>query len=142
MADITSAHDLPASPWLAEHRATKARLRAEALAEIGRMPAVPELAAMIAVSVAALPLFALLHPAVPVHPQVWQVGLLLASVWGIAFAWQRRRYDRFHEVLRRRMIVQQIAEGAALAPRLLKRRDFSPAHPGRRPATGLRQTAG
>jgi hypothetical protein len=142
MVDAEAPTDpIPCDPWLADYRAAVERFRQETVAELGRQPNAPESAAMVAVLVAALPLVALFHPSVPFHLQVWQVGLVQAAVWSGVFWYQRRRYDRFHERLRRKIAAYQAAEGAAMAPRLLKRR-FSPAHPGRRPATALRRSVG
>lgn len=147
MVDAEAPSDpMPGEPWLADHRAAVERLRQETIAELGRQPSAPESVAMIAVLVAALPLVALLlvvllHPSVPIHLPVWQVGLVQAAVWSSVFWYQRRRYDRFHERLRRKIAAHQAAEGAAMAPRILKHR-FSPAHPGRRPATALRRSVG
>jgi hypothetical protein len=147
MVDADASSDpMPCDPWLADYRAAVERLRQETAAELGGQPSAPESAAMVAVLVAALPLVALplaalLHPSVPVHLQVWQVGVVQATVWGSVYWHQRRRYDRFHERLRSKIAAHQAAEGAVMAPRILKRR-FSPAHPGRRPATALRRTAG
>ena len=141
MADADCTNDPPPDRWLVEYRAAVERLRDETIAEIGPQPVAPEMASMVAVMVASLPMLAVVHPSIPVELQVWQVALVPAVVWSTVFWLQRQRYERFHDRLRRKIAAHQAAESAALAPRILKR-SFSPAHPGRRPATGLRRSAG
>ena len=84
--------------YLADYRETVERLRGETVAELGCQPMLPEKLSMIATAVACLPLVALLLPAVPVEPNVWQVGVVQFAVWITAFQIQRLRYARFHEV--------------------------------------------
>jgi hypothetical protein len=131
----------PCDRWLQDYRAAVERLREETIAEIGPQPVAPEAASMIAVMVASLPMVAMLHPSIPLELQVWQVAVVQAAVWGGVFWLQRQRYERFQDRLRRRIAAHQAAEGARLAPRV-PNRSFSPAHPGRRPATGLWRSAG
>jgi hypothetical protein len=141
MSDADLANDPPCDRWLADYRAAVERLRHETIAEIGPPPVAPEMASMVAVMAASLPMVAMLHPSVPIELQVWQVAFVQAAVWCGAFWLQRQRYERFHARLRSKIAAHQAAEGARLAPRVLKRR-FSPGHPGRRPATGLRRSVG
>jgi hypothetical protein len=126
----------PAPNCLADYRDTVERLRDETIAELGRQPMPPEKASMFAVMLASLPIIALLHPAIPVHVQVWQIGLTQLTVWVGVFWLQSLRYERFQAHWRRKVAACQ-PEGAPLSPRLL-RRPFSAASPGRPPAPGPR----
>jgi hypothetical protein len=108
----------PGRMCLDDYRETVNRLHDETVNELGREPMAPETAAMLAVMVASLPIVAALHPGNPVELAVWQVGLLLAAVWGGAFWLQRARYDRFEAALSRK-----VADHGA-APLVIPVRDF------------------
>lgn len=88
---------------LADYHAAVERLRTETVDELGRQPMAPEMASMIAVLLAALPIVVALHPANPLTLEVWQVATILAAVWAGAFLAQRTRYDRFHAAWSRKV---------------------------------------
>ena len=115
--DKTPREEHPAeTSYLDDYRAAVERLRGETVAEIGGQPMPPETLSMIAVTVASLPLVALMLPAVPVEPKVWQVGLALFAVWLAAFRIQSLRYARFHERWQRKVAAHHAAAAMAPAP--------------------------
>lgn len=105
MVDLDRGPGKPApdNSCLADYRETVERLRDETVGELGRQPMAPETAAMLAVLVASLPIVAVLHPANPIELAVWQVGVILATVWAGAFWLQRGRYDRFQAAWSRKV---------------------------------------
>ena len=83
-----------ADGYLQYYRAAVERLRGETEDELGAQPMPPEKLSMFAVAIASLPLVALMHPAIPLQPVGWGVGLALSVVWLIAYRFQARRYER------------------------------------------------
>lgn len=81
--------------FLAEYRATVDRLHSETVAELGGQPMTPEKASMIAIALACPLLAALMLPAVPLEPHVWQVLMVVVVIWGAVFRIQSWRYERF-----------------------------------------------
>src|SRR3954468_10460330 len=91
-----SPRDFPRDEdWLGAYRTSVDRLRDETAAELGRQPMPPEAFSMIATAVTAVPLTALMLPAVPFDLATWQVALVLALVWSASFRFQLGRYARF-----------------------------------------------
>jgi hypothetical protein len=112
----------PRYNWLAEYRLAVDRLRDETVDEFGAQPMPPEKLSMIAVALASLPLMAMLLPTVPFSPTIWQVTLVQAAVWLVAFGIQRRRYERFQAAWRGKVIVYRAAIASPqVAPRFLAR---------------------
>ena len=103
-----------ADGYLQYYRAAVERLRGETEDELGAQPMPPEKLSMFAVAIASLPLVALMHPAIPLQPVGWEVGLALSVVWLIAYRFQARRYERFQAVWRRKVAAHHAAETAAL----------------------------
>ena len=113
--DQPAREDFAETSYLDDYRAAVERLRGETVAEVGGQPMAPETASMLAVLIAALPLIALLHPAVPLEPHGWQDGLALLFVWLAAFRIQSLRYARFHARWRRKVAAHNAEEVRAVA---------------------------
>ncbi|MFO1210932.1 MAG: hypothetical protein U1E40_17215 [Amaricoccus sp.] len=95
---IREPRELPRDEdWLGTYRDAVDRLREETADEFGGQPMPPEAFSMLATAIAVLPLTAFLLPAAPLDLATWQVGLVLALVWVVAFRLQVGRYARFHD---------------------------------------------
>lgn len=140
MADLDRdpADGHPGPSALDDYRRTVARLREETEAEIGPQPMAPEMASMIAIAAASLPIVALMLPGIPLDLQVWHVGLILGAVWGSVFRCQRLSYDRFEACWRAKVVAYQAAEPAPMGSRLLRGREVTAAGRDRRPAPAPR----
>lgn len=125
MPESNSSDDLARDGGcLADYRRAVETLRSETVAELGRQPMQPEALSAIALGAVSLPLVAMMLPAMPVEPQVWQVAAALVAVWLGTFRIQSARYARFHAHWERKVLALA-AETARTAPedaRLLRRR--------------------
>jgi hypothetical protein len=112
--DQSVREELAETSYLDDYRAAVERLRGETVAEVGGQPMAPETASMLAVLIASLPLLALLHPAIPLQPHVWQHGSALLVVWVLAFRVQSLRYARFHARWHRKIAAHHAEEVRAV----------------------------
>jgi len=128
----------PGPSALDDYRRTVAWLRDETEAEIGPQPMAPEMASMIAIAAASLPIVALMLPGIPLDLQVWHVGLILGAVWGSVFRCQRLNYDRFEACWRAKVVEYHAADAVPMTPRLHRGGTVTVAGPDRRPAPAPR----